>query len=74
MQVSPVTMSSPSRRTVAPLSCLPLDIKDSLKEDVGVFDRGWVDWWAACKNDAAGGLLSYGRNMGQCKSDGTMQV
>jgi hypothetical protein len=32
MQVSPVTMSCPSLRTVAP-PCLSLDIKDLLKED-----------------------------------------
>jgi hypothetical protein len=31
--VSPVTMSHPSLRTAAP-PCLPLDIKDSLKEDM----------------------------------------
>jgi hypothetical protein len=31
-QVSPVTMSCPSLRTTAP-SCLPLGIKDSLKEE-----------------------------------------
>jgi hypothetical protein len=34
MQVSLVTMSQPSPRTVAPPPCLPLDIKDLLKEDV----------------------------------------
>jgi hypothetical protein len=33
-QVSLVTMSCPSLRTVAPPPCLPLDIKDWLKEDV----------------------------------------
>jgi hypothetical protein len=27
-----------------------------------LFDGGWIDWWAACKNDAAGGLLSYARD------------
>jgi hypothetical protein len=32
MQVSPVAMSRPSPRITAP-SCLPLGIKDSLKED-----------------------------------------
>jgi hypothetical protein len=31
-QISSVTMSHPSPRTTAP-HCLPLDIKDSLKED-----------------------------------------
>jgi hypothetical protein len=34
-QVSLVTMSHPSLRTVAPPPCLPLDIKDLLKEDRG---------------------------------------
>jgi hypothetical protein len=33
-QVYLVTMSCPSLRTVAPPPCLPLDIKDWLKEDV----------------------------------------
>jgi hypothetical protein len=37
-QVSLVTVSRPSLRTVAPPPCLSLDIKDSLKEDVGFFD------------------------------------
>jgi hypothetical protein len=37
-QVSLVTMSCLSPRTVAPPPCLPLDIKDSLKEDTGFFD------------------------------------
>jgi hypothetical protein len=39
MQVSPGTMSTsrPSLRTVAPPPCLPLDIKDSLKEDTKGF-------------------------------------
>jgi hypothetical protein len=38
-QVSLVTvsMSHPSLRTVAPPPCLPLDIKDFLKEDTGFF-------------------------------------
>jgi hypothetical protein len=36
-QVSPVTMSCPSWRKVIPLPCSPLGIKDSLKEDVGLF-------------------------------------
>jgi hypothetical protein len=35
MQVSLVTMSHPSLRTVAPPPCLPLYIKDLLKEDGG---------------------------------------
>jgi hypothetical protein len=55
-QVSLVTVSSPSLRTVAPPPCLPLDIKDSLK---GFFDgelmegflMGLVDWRAAEKLD-----------------------
>jgi hypothetical protein len=33
IQVSLVTMSCPSLRTVVPPPCLPLDIKDSLKKD-----------------------------------------
>jgi hypothetical protein len=61
MQVSLVTMLRPSPRTAAPSPCLPLDIKDLLKEDAGFFDGGlmedffdggWTDWWAACENDA----------------------
>jgi hypothetical protein len=39
MQVSPVTMSRPLQRTAAP-PCLPLDIKDLLKEDVRLFALG----------------------------------
>jgi hypothetical protein len=39
MQVSLVTMSCPSLRTAAP-PCLPLGIKDSLKEDARLFDGG----------------------------------
>jgi hypothetical protein len=38
MQVSLVTMSGPSPRSVAPSPCLPLDIKDSLKEDKRFLD------------------------------------
>jgi hypothetical protein len=34
-QVPLVTMSCPSPRTIAPPPCLPLGIKDSLKEDIG---------------------------------------
>jgi hypothetical protein len=36
-QVSLVTMSCPSPRSVAASPCLPLDIKDSLKEEEEVF-------------------------------------
>jgi hypothetical protein len=36
-------MSHPSLRTVAPPPCLPLDIKDSLKEDVRLL-MGDFDW------------------------------
>jgi hypothetical protein len=39
-QVSLVTMSHPSQRIVAPPPCLPLDIKDLLKEDVRFLDEG----------------------------------
>jgi hypothetical protein len=42
-QVSLVTMSCPSLRTVAPPPCLPLDIKDSLKEDTRFFDGGLME-------------------------------
>jgi hypothetical protein len=42
-QVSPVTMSRPSLRTVAPPPCLPLDIKDLLKEDERFFDGGLME-------------------------------
>jgi hypothetical protein len=41
MQVSLVTMSHPSLRTVALLPCLALDIKDLLKEDMRFFDGGF---------------------------------
>jgi hypothetical protein len=39
MQISIVTMSCPSLRTVVPPPCLPLGIKD-LKEYVRFFDGG----------------------------------
>jgi hypothetical protein len=42
MQVSLVTMSHPSQRTVAPPPCLPLYIKDSLKENRDSFME--VSW------------------------------
>jgi hypothetical protein len=35
-----VTISHPSPRTVAPPPCLPLDIKDLLKEDTRFLDEG----------------------------------
>jgi hypothetical protein len=38
MQVSPLTMLHPFQRTVAPPPCLPLGIKDWLKEDMRLFD------------------------------------
>jgi hypothetical protein len=48
MQVSLVTVSCPSLRTVDPPPCLPLDIKDSLKEDMRFFNAGFLmgdfDW------------------------------
>jgi hypothetical protein len=46
-------MLSPFLRTVAPPPCLPLDMKDSLKEDVRFFDGELINWCNACKNDAA---------------------
>jgi hypothetical protein len=42
-KVSPVTMPRPSPRTAA-LPCLPLDIKESLKEDWGPFALGFLLW------------------------------
>jgi hypothetical protein len=40
MQVSFVTIPRLSLRTVAPPPCLPLDIKDMLKEDTKFFNGG----------------------------------
>jgi hypothetical protein len=40
MQVSLVTMSCSFLRTVTPFPCLPLDIKDLLKEDTRGFWMG----------------------------------
>jgi hypothetical protein len=40
LQVSLVTMSHPSLRTV-PHSCLPLDMIDSLKKDMRLLDGGF---------------------------------
>jgi hypothetical protein len=40
MQVSLVTVSGASLRAVAPPLCLPLNIKDLLKEDKSFFDGG----------------------------------
>jgi hypothetical protein len=37
MQVSPVIMSLSSLRTTAPPPCLPLSIKNPLKEEEGLF-------------------------------------
>jgi hypothetical protein len=59
-QVSLVTMSGPFSRTVAPPPCLLLDIKDSLKEDMGFwgfFSWGLIYWRAACTNAAAAAEL-----------------
>jgi hypothetical protein len=42
-QFSPATTSQPSPRTASP-PCLPLGIKDSLKEDVGVFLWCFLLW------------------------------
>jgi hypothetical protein len=55
-------VSHPIPPAVAPPPCLPLDIEDSLKEVAGIFDGGWIDWWAAFENDAAGGLPTYARD------------
>jgi hypothetical protein len=43
LQVSFITMSPFSLRTVAPPPCLPLDVKDSLKEDARFFGGGWTE-------------------------------
>jgi hypothetical protein len=43
MQISLLTMSRPSLRTVALPPCLPLYIKDLLKEDADFF-MGIFDW------------------------------
>jgi hypothetical protein len=50
-QVSPVTMSHPSPRTAVP-PCLPLGIKDSLKEDARLL------LWAFCFEAFAFGFLT----------------
>jgi hypothetical protein len=51
MQVSLVTMSRPSLRTVAPPPCLPLDIKDLLKEDGRLFD--WLPLAVVCLHQSS---------------------
>jgi hypothetical protein len=64
-QVSLVTMSHPSPRTVAPPPCLPLYPKDSGKE-VGrllvklAACKGWLLGGAACEAAAAGCCVSSG--------------
>jgi hypothetical protein len=40
-QVPLITISHPSPRTVAHPPCFPLDIKDLLKEDARLFNRGF---------------------------------
>jgi hypothetical protein len=62
MQVSPVTMSHPSPRTIAPSPCLSLDIKDSLKEDMRFLDVGsfLMESFLAKKKLLEGGLLKGG--------------
>jgi hypothetical protein len=71
LKVSLVAMSHPSQRTIAPPPYLPLDRKDFQKEDMGFFDRGWIDWWAVCENDAADGLLSFARDQ---REHGIVQI
>jgi hypothetical protein len=58
MQVSHVTMLCPSPRTVAPPPCLPLDIKDSLKEDSRFFDGGVFFMGFLMGDGLIGGLLA----------------
>jgi hypothetical protein len=48
MQISLVTMSRPSPRTVAPSPCLPLDIK-TCRRRMQVFLVFLFDWWAASR-------------------------
>jgi hypothetical protein len=64
MQVSLVTMSRPTLRTVAPPPVYLLDIKDWLKEDMGFLMEGAlmgerIEWWAAFENAAAAAELCY---------------
>jgi ATP-dependent Zn protease len=69
-------MSRSSLRTVAPPPCLPLDIKDSLKEDAKVFLMGDFNWLplqlmlAVCVSMSlrAKTLREIKENMGQSKS------
>jgi hypothetical protein len=64
-QISLVTMACPSLRTVVPPPCLPLDIKDSLKEDVRFFDGGLMEGlFDGGRIDGFGlvSLLSYARD------------
>jgi hypothetical protein len=58
MQVPLVTMSCPSPRTAAPRPCLPLGIKDSLKEVVRLF--GWGRFFG-CGSLFDGGVLAEGK-------------
>jgi hypothetical protein len=60
-QVSLVTMSCPSPSTVAPPPYLPLDLKDSLKEDRRFFDGGWMEVFLM-GDGLIDWLLSYARD------------
>jgi hypothetical protein len=57
-QVSLLTMSRPSPRTIAPPRFLPLDIKDLLKEDAGLFFDGGADGRVVLMGVLIGGLLA----------------
>jgi hypothetical protein len=58
-QVFPITVSHPSSRTTA-LPCLPLDIKDSLKEDRRVLLWRLFALGAFCFGDFDFGFWAFG--------------
>jgi hypothetical protein len=71
IQVSLVTMSHPYLRTVAPPPCLPLDIKDSLKEDMGFLMGDGLTGGLLVRMTLLVGcwvMLKIKENMGQWKS------
>jgi hypothetical protein len=61
MQVPLVTMSCPFPRTAAPPRCLPLDIKDSLKEDVRLSYEGGFLMGGFWLREIAEGRISEGK-------------
>jgi hypothetical protein len=70
-QVSPVTMSCLSLRNVALFPCLPLDIKDLLRENVRFFDGGLMEGFFDGDGLIGWLLLSYARDW---RKHGTVQV